>query len=125
MGRFLSGRWFRCLFGLGGWCGRLRGFLFCGWGGGFGLGGPFLDQRDGSPDGHLFTLGDLKFHDLAGSGGGDFNHGLIGLEFEDGLTFLNGIANGDVKADDISAFDVVAQVGEFDFFCHVGFTYRA
>ena len=104
-------------------------WLCCRWGRRFGLSHPRfrllraaaglsfdrqddLAHRRGIPFGH---------HDL-GNGtthrGGDLDDRLVGLELDDRLVLLEGVADGNEDIDYLSRFDVFPEVGELEFGRH-------
>ncbi len=70
------------------------------------------------PDLHFLARFDAHFSDGTGDARRHFDGGLVGLELEDRLIFLDGVSRLDQHADDVARGDVLAEFGELEFCRH-------
>ncbi len=73
--------------------------------------GGLVHRQHHLPDLHLVARLDLEFLDDAGDAGGHFDRRLVGLELEDGLVLLQGVARLHQHAHDVAAGDILTKFG--------------
>ena len=64
------------------------------------------------------SRGDEDLFDLAGARRGDFDGGLVGFDFHNGLIFGDRISLADEHFEDIARLDAITQVRQFNVNTH-------
>ena len=77
-----------------------------------------LDRQQGLPDFDRLPLGHVDLDDLAGLRAGNLDHRLVGLDLDDAVIAGDYVPLAHQHADDVAAFDVLAQFGECEFDVH-------
>jgi hypothetical protein len=84
-----------------------------------------LDCQDRLADLDRVSHRNVDLGDRSGMGTGKIRHGLVGLQFHDGLIGLDRIPFGDVNLGYLGAFDALAQFGHLEFRTHAGCPFLA
>jgi hypothetical protein len=80
-----------------------------------------FDRQDGLPQAHGVAPAHVHLADGAGDAGGQLEGRLVGLELEDGLVLLEGVAFRDQDVEDLRLLDVLAEVRQLEL-VHVSLT---
>ena len=74
--------------------------------------GGLLERHERLADFDALARLDVDLGHFAGMAAGDFDRGLVGLQFDNALFFLDLIAFADQDFQDVAGLDAVAQIRE-------------